>query len=623
MNFLSLLRILLLICSFSGFFWAARRTLRLQQAFIPLFVFSALGCLVYFCGLLGFLYAGAQVLFGCGILLLAICIGRIFRKKERLNLKPSLFEWLFFIGSFFFFALLARSTLVHYDNFSHWALVLKQIISTNAFPTAASDLIEYKNYPLGTASFLYYFCLFAGHTQSAMLIGQGLLIFACFYAMFGIISEKGRFLLYAFLGLGCSALSWFNLTVRINNLLVDFLLPLYTLALFALIHRYRDDLKTACIALIPIAGFLTVIKNTGLIFALIGLIELFFVFLAKRDKPSWKGALWALCAGAGALLPYLFWQAHMALRFQGVENKFQTTAGDLATLQTAKTPEQLHAITAAFFRAMLDPGSRPAIGIVFFNIAAAAATVLAAVLLKKHWKLWKALIALDGMLVLYYLGILGLYLFSMPLSEAMVLAGFERYASSIVILFVGGLVLTATVDIERSFYYRVGEVPAYCAFKNVRNKNRYQEAIIACVALSATMLLSEYNGLLSIRRGYPDTLPAKVFQVTGDRWYLRGEEDPARYLFYASDKDQQVTNYYLQNIGRYLLYASRVDGIVLFYEDNMDHLLSQYDYLVVVENDPKEMRLLQKHYGINGRPGIYKITASYEKVTLAEEPDTK
>lgn len=71
----------------------------------------------------------------------------------------------------------------------------------------------------------------------------------------------------------------------------------------------------------------------------------------------------------------------------------------------------------------------------------------------------------------------------MPLDEALRLAGFERYASSIVILFAGGLVLCAAVDIEKSFYYRYGELPDYRAFKTVESKGRYQKGIIFFTAM--------------------------------------------------------------------------------------------------------------------------------------------
>jgi len=184
------------------------------------------------------------------------------------------------------------------------------------------------------------------------------------------------------------------------------------------------------------------------------------------------------------------------------------------------------------------------------------------------------------------------------------------------VLFVGGLVLCATVDIERSFHYKIGEVPDYQAFKSIETKGRYQNGIWACMAITITLLLSEYNGMLSIAKSYEATLPHKVYTITGDRWYLNGEEDKSKYLMYAPDADQQVTNYYMQYIGRYFLYAPHVDGICLFYEDNMDNLLSGYDYLVVVESDSDGDRLLKKHYDINMKEGIYKIARSGERVVL-------
>ncbi|MEK5165520.1 hypothetical protein NYE69_24680 [Paenibacillus sp. FSL R5-0527] len=82
------------------------------------------------------------------------------------------------------------------------------------------------------------------------------------------------------------------------------------------------------------------------------------------------------------------------------------------------------------------------------------------------------LIALNVVVVLCYAGILALYLFSMPLDEAIRLAGFKRYASSIVVLFAGGLVLCAAVDMERTFHYRIGEVPDYQAFKTVQTNRK-------------------------------------------------------------------------------------------------------------------------------------------------------
>lgn len=607
---------MLLFCSFSGYMMFSWAKLKLQTEFIPVFVFSAIGCAVYFFGLAGCLLPGSGILLTVGVILFGICSYRIIDRKQYLNLRLSLFQLAFAVGSLFFFHVLLISRLIHYDNFSHWALVVKQMLSTNAFPDAASRMIDFKNYPLGTSSFIYYFCRFAGNSQPMMLAAQGILIFSCFYAVFGVITETKRFLLYAFLAAGCSALSFFNITIRISNLLVDFLLPIYSLVLLAAAYKYQRDMKKVCIMMVPIAGLLMIIKNTGIIYAGVGFLFQIYLWTKNREKPKWKSGLMLLFSMSAAFIPYVLWSWHVAASFRGVENKFDISAGQIQNVYGGKSPEQVRQIILLFMKSVLDITSRPTMGLIGFNIAAVIAGIIGAAVLKKRWNLWKAIIALNVVLIIYYLGILALYIFSMPPDEAIRLAGFERYASSIVILFAGGLILCATVDIEHSFYYKVGDMPAYRAFKSVESKIRYQEGIILCIALAITMLMSEYNGMMTIERSYNTTLPYKVYKVTGDRWYPGGREDESRYLFYASDADGQVTDYYLQYIAKYMLYAPNADGICAFYEDNLIHLLSSYDYLVIVESDAPAKYLMKKYFHVSGQNGIYKIINTGDTLTL-------
>lgn len=607
---------LLLFCSFSGYMLFTRLNLKLQTEFVPVFVFSAIGCTVYFFGLAGFLFPGSVILLAVGVVLSVCCFYRIIYRKLYSNLRLSLFQLAFLVGSLFFFRVLLISRLIHYDNFSHWALVVKQMLSTNAFPDASSLLIDFKNYPLGTSSFIYYFCRFAGNSQPMMLAAQGMLIFSCFYAVFGVITETKRFLLYAFLAAGCSTLSIFNFTIRISNLLVDFLLPIYSLVLLVAAYKYQRDMKKACIIMIPIAGLLMIIKNTGVIYAAVGFLFLLYLWIKNREKPIWKSGLMVLLTMIASYIPYALWSWHVAVAFRGVENKFAIPAGQIQNVYGGKNPEQVRQIILLFMKSVLDITSRPTMGLIGFNIAAVIAGIIGAAVLKKKWNLWKAVIALNVVLIVYYLGILALYIFSMPLDEAIRLAGFERYASSIVILFAGGLILCATVDIEHSFYYKVSDMPAYRAFKSVESKIRYQEGIILCIALAITILMSEYNGMMTIERSYNTTLPYKVFKVTGDRWYPGGREDESRYLFYASDADGQVTDYYLQYIAKYMLYAPNVDGICAFYEDNLIHLLSSYNYLVIVESDTSAKYLMKKYFHVSGQTGIYKIINTGDTLTI-------
>ena len=77
-------------------------------------------------------------------------------------------------------------------------------------------------------------------------------------------------------------------------------------------------------------------------------------------------------------------------------------------------------------------------------------------------------------------------------------------------------------------------------------------------------------------------------------------------------KNSQVTNYYLQYITRYDLFASDVDGICLFYEDNLINLLKDYDCLIIVEQDASEQALLKKYFNCAGEKQIYKVSDLFE-----------
>ena len=126
-------------------------------------------------------------------------------------------------------------------------------------------MIPFRDYPPGVSLIIYYICRYAGHSQGMMLLAQNSVLFACFFALAGIVEEKRRFLLYSLLGAGCAMLFYLNLTIRINNLLVDFLLPLLALASMAYSCREREKFRL-CLGQSLLLGFTGIVKDTGLFF---------------------------------------------------------------------------------------------------------------------------------------------------------------------------------------------------------------------------------------------------------------------------------------------------------------------------------------------------------------------
>ena len=159
---------------------------------------------------------------------------------------------------------------------------------------------------------------------------------------------------------------------------------------------------------------------------------------------------------AGSALPVLAWQHHLNTDLAGFEGKFgqwltagaQQAAGDYG----APVGRELYGqVTEAFLKAAFDPSGR-ALQIIFLSLILAAGAVLyARFRMKKKWRLGWILVSGIAVTVLYYAGMLYLYLFSMPAEEALRLAGFERYACSAAVLFAGSLIMGTTVDLEQSF----------------------------------------------------------------------------------------------------------------------------------------------------------------------------
>lgn len=135
-------------------------------------------------------------------------------------------------------------------------------------------------------------------------------------------------------------------------------------------------------------------------------------------------------------------------------------------------------IVRRFINETLDLSGRAIQVFLLCNIAAVCAVLFARLHLKRRWGLLRTLLLADVMTAAYYAGILCLYLFAMPEEEALRLAGFERYACSIMVLFAGILFMRAAVDMEHSFAVDIDEAGAYRAYSSPAAKRRYQYGVL-------------------------------------------------------------------------------------------------------------------------------------------------
>ena len=575
---------ILLALSLWGSVFAVCRLGKIRFWFAPVVAISGIGLFLFAGALTGKLPLFADLALAAGLAGSGYFAGCLARKKTAFPgwTLPGVC-----IGALAgIFCLLTLSLkLTHYDNFSHWALIVKYLLLVEELPGAESTMIPFRDYPPGVSLIIYYICRYAGHSQGMMLLAQNGVLFACFFALAGIVEEKRRFLLYSLLGAGCAMLFYLNLTIRINNLLVDFLLPLLALASMAYSCREREKFRL-CLGQSLLLGFTGIVKGTGLFFAgVAGVYACWRLVQKEREKGARKSAASVSVAPIAAVLaavlvmaaslaaPFLLWQDHVRTDLAGFEGKFQII-GDVKGDEGEGIREEgmgesvggepageglYRQITGDFIRAAIHPADRAFQAFVFCSVLTAGAFLYARIWLKRKWKLLRVYFL--GVLVLaaYYGGMLYLYLFTMPEEEAVRLAGFSRYACSGMALFAGMLLLCLVKDVENSFAVDIDERGAYRAYSSPGAKRRYQNAVLVTFLLGMNFFYSECSGLEVIRDGYEETLPGRVQALAGDAWPARGKEDPKRYLVLASDTEGQVSSGEMRYVFRYFLWAEDVE----------------------------------------------------------------
>lgn len=597
-HMMDMIKILLFLLSLWGVLFTVYRFGKVKIWFVPVICAAGISLILFWGGLFGRLALAADLVFLAGLAGSCVFLYCVIKGTIRFP-AWSLFGVCFATGIIVFIILTVNLRLLHYDNFSHWALIVKYLLTEGSFPGNDDALISFRDYPPGSSVFIYYVCRFAGHSQGVMLLAQNSTIFSCFLAVFGIIKERRRFLLYSFLAMGCAFLSYLNLTIRINNLLVDFLLPLLAMASMAAAYRYRDEKGKLCILEIILLGFTGIVKGTGMFFAgtagLFVLWSMFHIEKPHRGKPRtekfytgkneriFKQFLYSCLIVTGGTLPFLAWQYHLRTDLAGFQGKFEFGAAHTAEFNPAA--EIFHErIVQDFLRTASDPSTRGFQVFALCSLAAVAAVLYARLRLKQRWRLGWALLSGYIVTAVYYAGMLYMYLYTMPEDEALRLAGFDRYACSIMVLFTGMLFMGVTVDIENSFAVDIDERGAYRAYSSPGAKRRYQYAVLTTFLLGVNFLYSEINGLISIRQGWNDSLPGQAEQVIGDRWYEKGEADKRRYLVAASDENGQVSDGEVRYVCRYYLWAENVEVTDRLDEKTLEESQENYDYIVVLDS---------------------------------------
>ncbi len=307
--------------------------------------------------------------------------------------------------------------LIHYDNFSHWALIVKSLFTNDRLPNLTDTYIGFKAYQPGSALFIY-FAGFFKRVDSYMILGQNYLTLSFLVPLLKIFGNSkskifGIIIFYLF--------SQISIYAGFNNLLVDGLLSLMSVLCILLINKKYDFLSILILSI-----YMVLIKNVGIILMIVNLLYMVYIWHKNHElKKKLKYVLIFLCI---SVLFVCIWFLHVALTFKGVglHSKHSLTNMSIHNLGFKNTISFIF----MYIKNFISVRNTSLIYIVVINI------ISYLIYLKDRIKS-KVPLVINAMYIIYYILLGFMYILSMPYYEVVILAGFERYMQMIIIIIVG------------------------------------------------------------------------------------------------------------------------------------------------------------------------------------------
>ena len=409
------IRLAMLLLSFFGYWEYFRANHKINVYCAPVFTIAVQFVILLAAGILNCLEVAVIAVYSVGFLLLL----SMFRKEKWGILAPYWnLGYLYYAMSFVAVgAAVFGKEFTQIDNFTHWATVVKTMLSTDRFPSFMDTAIEFTSYPLGSSAMIYYFCRLTDDAEYIMMLAQAFFVISAILPLFACC-KKNSVPYTVLVAVMTGFLLCYN--VPLTELLVDTLMPVAGMAtvVFIYIHYVsnRNEEYSLSYAL-PLLLWTMNIKHAAMIYTAFALLILFLA--VRKRKAAGKQCLY-LCGAV--VLAKVLWSRHCDYVF-----------GDVSLSK--------HALSLRWFRMILDSKSKESI-LNTVKITLEGALQRTEYLWLGLWLLllgllvWRLLgekrklagTCFAGMAVLYAVytvGVTAMYVFSMPEHEIM--ASFSRY----------------------------------------------------------------------------------------------------------------------------------------------------------------------------------------------------
>jgi hypothetical protein len=596
-----------LFLSFLGWGLLASHRLKLHQAVIPLFVFSGITAVLFAAGLVNIMPHFVLLIFKGGLALSLFYFYLSVRKKIKWASRIAPATVVFFLSSVFILLSLKGIIHTHYDDFSHWGLIVKEMFQVGGLPDGRT-IITFTNYPPGSATFIYYVLSIVGYAESYTFMAQGFLIAAALSVLFLFAqwNRPGGILLAFVIALAMLSIN----STYIYTLLVDSLLGMVALAITIIAFYYRKDWRKSVLANTPILLLLILIKDSGKLFFLVNVMVIVGFALKYQIKgrvlqrKNVRIAAWMLLfIFIVPVTANFLWGQYVDKAYQENNyNKFAVNRSKL--LDIKKSDELIQNLGPMVYQAATNTENSGIKSLLILNVLAAA-TVL--YYLFAHKRLAKRLIAAavftNAVYLFYMLSLYLMYLFLMPENEAVRLAGFNRYLATIVVYGAGVMMMAL-----------------YKEWLSETNRSRYTGVNAAVVlALGITFFYPFSDNMNAIVKNRPDAENTIRWGIKDQYQRIINEGGKGSQVFYYSPKSVDDRGYLdfvlrFEQTNRNFTVLRSLDTE----EEEISFLarVTASDYVVLVDEDKRSAELLEGFLTKKSSSGVYRVNAEEGKVAL-------
>lgn len=551
--------------SILGIKWFIEKRFLINEMFSLPLTFTIITIIVFISGILNMMLLVSLILTLCGLWYFIVNVKNKKNSFSKLIKNPS---WIIIAVIFLYITIVGLGMhLMHYDNFSHWGLIARNMLFNNALPNFDDAVIYFKGYQPGSACFIYYFGILCGKNEGCMIIAQNIFVFSFLTPLFYLI--KGNKINFKHLLLIVFYVFIMSISIRFNDLLVDSLIATIMISSIVLLNFYRKDLKKCFWYCLPFSILLFLVKNTGLFLA--GCNCLLILYYGIKNKEKKQGTKYAFITALILLFALIIWQSHVTLAFGPLALKskhslsIQNFGSQIFRKGIGNMLLLLKKYTYHFFSLR---NNLPNIFMLLLNLTLGTFALNK----KTRKKILNLILLCNAIYVIYYIMLVLMYLFSMPMNEALVFASYTRYMGTIIIIIIG------------------------IVFINIMNfENMNYNYLLVLVLMLGSIYYYRENFISFIGKdNYENSVVEKYDNILKN---IDLEQEEKYYIYSPSSEGD---NGYLKYVSKYKLQSSQIQVITLISDIEED------SYIITIEKDEKITNYLEKNKYYQVSNSIYK-----------------